>query len=80
MSVDAQTLRLDCLREAVKFCMCPITNNEGAKDPLEVARGFAAFVLGMEWDAENDEWVEPEEDDSELHPTVRAFNDEGEEL
>lgn len=90
MAVDIETVRLECLREAVRVYLHPKPLEGGGtlqfKDPVKLAKEFAGFVLGLEYDEENDEWVEPEIDpnadidDSELQPHVRAFNDEGQEL
>jgi hypothetical protein len=80
MAVESETLRLECLKLAVTMCTCPITHNDGTRDPVELAKQFAGFVLGLEYDEANDEWTEPEEDDSELKPAVHAFDEEGQEL
>lgn len=77
--MEDDELRLECLREAVKYCTSPVGNNGGRK-PLELAKEFAGFVLGLEYNEETEEWVDPDQDDSEIKPSVRAFDDEGQEL
>lgn len=82
--MTSEEIRLECIREAVKLCALSTPLVEGGqakyKDPVELAKQFAGFVFGFEWDAESEEWVEPEGDDTELAPQVRAFDDEGQEL
>lgn len=84
--MTSEEVRLECLREAVKLCTQQIVLRDGGTltftEPLLLAKQFAGFVFGFEWDEEEGEYIEPEEDDddSKLLAAVRAFDDEGKEL
>ena len=96
MISDVRTIRMDCLREAVLVYTSPsVSNNEREKtNVVELAAQFAGFVLGLTWNEETDEWEGPEEDpieveeEEEFDPneepepaySVKAYNDEGQEL
>jgi hypothetical protein len=73
MAADPEVLRLECLKQAVLVWMDgPLADRGGQVTIIPLAKEFATFVL--------DEGTEGDEDDSELKPQVRAFNDEGQEL
>lgn len=82
--MTSEEIRLACLQQAVRLCerglVIPDTTTLVYKDPLALAKTFAGFVFGFEWDEDEGEYIEPEEDDSQLKGSVRAFDEDGQEL